>query len=71
MSNLFGESDDSNEEFKGFHYDWMTDPSLFHSVNVPRCALDPVDRAYEHPEEMTGAYYFGLFWDDQVSNEIK
>ena len=69
VSNLFGESDESGEEFEGFHHDWVTDPCRFRPVNVPDCALDS-GSAYEHPKETTAAYYVGLLWDDEVNNEM-
>ena len=70
VSNLFGETDDSGEEFEGFHSEWMTDPRHFRPVNVPDFALNG-SSTYQHPEETTAAYYFGLIWDDQVSNKMK
>jgi len=70
ISNLFDESDESGEEFEGFHQDWVTDRRQFRPVNVPGCSLDG-GSAYEHPEETTAGYYFGLMWDDEVSSETK
>ena len=67
---LFGETDDSGEEFEGFHIEWMTDPWHFRPVNIPDFALNG-GSTYQHPEETTAAYYFGLIWDDQVSNKMK
>ena len=69
-ANLFGESDDSDDELEGFDQDWVTDPGLFRRVKRPDCSLDG-GSAYDHPEESTAGYYFGLFWDEQVSSEIK
>lgn len=52
VANLFGESDESGEEFEGFHHDWVTDSRRFRPVTVPDCALDG-GSAYQHPEETT------------------
>ncbi|KAK2144737.1 hypothetical protein LSH36_735g01042 [Paralvinella palmiformis] len=66
---LFGETDDSGEEFEGFHSEWMTDPRHFRPVNVPDFALNG-SSTYQHPEETTAAYYFGLIWDDQMWDRL-
>ena len=70
VTNLFHNSDGSDDEFDGFHHDWVTDPRRFRSVNVPDCLLDG-GSAYQHPEESTAGYYFGLMWNDEVSSENK
>ena len=48
IDNLFHESDESGDEFEGFHPDWVTDPRRFRPVNVPDCLLDG-GSAYQHP----------------------
>ena len=65
-ANFLPSSDDSDEEFLGFDADWVTDPRLFHRVRNPRCTLDG-GSTFDHPEETTAAYYFGLIWDDEVN----
>jgi len=56
VSNLFGESDDSGEEFEGFHHEWMTtDPLCFQPDNIPNFVLNG-GRACPHQAETTAAY---------------
>ena len=66
VSNLFGESDESGEEFKGFHHDWVTDPRRFRPVNIPDCALDG---AYEHPKETITACQHTWKWQPPAIQE--
>ena len=66
VANLFADSDDSGDELEGFHVDWVTSADEFRQTNVPECTLDG-GSTFQHPEETTAAYYFGLFWDDEVS----
>ena len=67
VANLLGESSDSDDEFLGFDTDWVTDPRLFRRGRIPQCSLDG-GSTFDHPEETTAAYYFGLFWDDEVTS---
>ena len=62
--NLFHESDESGDEFEGFHPDWVTGPRRFRPVNAQDCLPDG-GSAYQHPG--VDSYYFGLMWNDEVN----
>ena len=69
IANLFDESGESGDKFKGFHQDWVTDPHQFRPVNVPGCLLDGGARI--SIQEMTAGYTFGLMCNDEISSETK